>query len=135
MRFAVKSHQPADREKLGFLLENFWFALSLFGKGDFSHRPGEKPEFFMHLKNLSKKPRFEVIVPWLFKACEKKPPNRPTALKRPRPKQRQTRGWGSLPWSFESFADIFFSYISESPSCSILWFLLVKFVPFYFCIF
>ena len=49
-----------------------------------------------------------MIVPWLFKYVKKKQTKQTVAaLKRPRPKQRETRGWGSLPWSFESSAVFF----------------------------
>lgn len=110
----VKSHPCCRAGKVGvFLLENLLVCPFLIRqRGIFSHRPGEKPEFFMRLKNLSKNQGLKWLFLGFLSMWWNKPPNRPTALKRPRPKV-SNRACGVLALVIER--DIFF-YRSESPS-------------------
>ena len=109
-----KSHQPAAG-KVGFSYWKIcWFALPLFGKGFFFHIDLERSRNFSCVSNHTSQKNQGLK--WLFLGLicmwKKKPPNRPTALKRPRPKV-SNRACGVLALVIER--DVFF-YRSESPS-------------------
>lgn len=108
----LKSHQPADREKSGFLTGTFfWFALSLFGKGGFFHIDLERSRNFSCVSNHTsqKNQGLKWLLLGFLSMWWNKPPNRPTALKRPRPKV-SNRACGVLALVIER--DIFFIDLS-----------------------